>query len=681
MKKFCLAVFISAVFILPTLVLAQEPEANPANTKLDDVVVTATRSEEDIQNVPAKVEVISSREIELTTGETLTEQLKKHSSIGVIEYPGAQAGIGMRGFRPEFSGITKHTLVLIDGRPAGATNLSTILTNNVERIEVLKGPASSLYGGEAMGGVVNVITKKSQGPVSGKLELGYGSFDTNFQEAGAGGNAAQRLDFDIFASRYDQRDNYDMGNGDERPYTEYETKSGDLRFGMDITDIWRADVGGDIYQGRDISTPGDIFTGSTQPGNKDLDRWGVDFMLDGMIGSSNNVSFTAYKTRELQENYNRYAYSIWPATSIVDPYRSYDSETNWMGLQLKDTISWGEHKFILGADCQDIDKESRSYNQDGTRRAPWSPDESRKNLAGYLETVWKLMDERLTATLGGRYDRFEVATEVTPYKTNFTPNSESFSTFSPRGGLNYVFENGVRLHTTLGKAFVPPSAGELAGYNETSVGGVAMITRGNAGLDPETSVTFDAGIGYNKPQSGFKCDVTYFVTQVDDKITRYTEGNVTSYVNSLEQEMDGLEYEMSFDIGVFNNWNRSLTFYVNGTKIFNASEEVSAGIDQDVHNVSEHTVNYGVTYEDDHFMAKLHARSQGEMKDTDWNAAGYPEVIYPGFTVVDFVIGYKFLEHHNLKLSVDNVLDHDYYEKKGFPKPGRAFYLSYAFEF
>lgn len=141
---------------------------------MEQVVVTATRSEDKITTIPAKVEVIDSWELERTSGETLTEQLKKNSSIGVIEYPGALAGIGIRGFRPEFSGITKHSLVLINGRPAGATNLATILTGNIERIEVLKGPASSLYGGEAMGGVVNIITKKNREGLTGMAEIGGG---------------------------------------------------------------------------------------------------------------------------------------------------------------------------------------------------------------------------------------------------------------------------------------------------------------------------------------------------------------------------------------------------------------------------------------------------------------------------------------------------------------------------
>ena len=114
------------------------PPAPQLRQQAEEMVVTATKSEESLREVPAKVEIIDSHDVEMTAGETITEQLKKGSSVSVIEYPGALAGIGIRGFRPEFSGITKHSLILLNGRPAGATNLATILADNVERIEVLK---------------------------------------------------------------------------------------------------------------------------------------------------------------------------------------------------------------------------------------------------------------------------------------------------------------------------------------------------------------------------------------------------------------------------------------------------------------------------------------------------------------------------------------------------------------
>ncbi|NOY13665.1 MAG: TonB-dependent receptor plug domain-containing protein, partial [Deltaproteobacteria bacterium] len=418
MKKKFLAVLTLFLLTVPALALAGEPDAT---VTLDEVVVTATRSTENVKKIPAKVEVIDQQAIELTTGDTLTEQLKKNSSIGVIEYPGALAGIGIRGFRPEFSGITKHSLILINGRPAGATNLATILADNIERIEVLKGPASSLYGGEAMGGVVNIITKKNTGELTGMAELGFGSFATNVQKAALGGALAEGFDFDLSLRRFEQADDFKMGNGETRANTTYKTRNGTLRLGADLGKTWRIDVSGDLYQGRDIETPGDIFNGDSKSGQKDIDRYGLDLTVGGRLGNNHQLSFTTYRTNETSESYKRYI--GWATPVQVDPYRSYDSEIDWLGFQLKDEYSWSGQRFIVGLDYQTIDKVSRSYNQDGTRKAPYSPDEGRENLAGYLETVWTLLDSRLTATVGGRYDTFKVETKATPYKTDFTPNS------------------------------------------------------------------------------------------------------------------------------------------------------------------------------------------------------------------------------------------------------------------
>lgn len=661
-----------------TVQVQEKQEDAAIKQKAEDIVVTATRSEQNILEIPAKVEVIDSHDIKMTAGNTLTEQLKKSSSVSVIEYPGALAGIGIRGFRPEFSGITKHSLILLDGRPIGATNLATVLTDNVERIEVLKGPASSLYGAEAMGGVVNVITKKNTKELTGEAEAGFGSFDTNFQKAAAGGAViADRLDFNVAAGRYEQADNLKMGgNGDERPNTAYSTRNGSARIGGTFAGDWRADLSANLYQGRDIETPGDIAYGDGRSGKKDIDNQGIDLRIGGGLGANNKILATVYFTEEEAENYSNHV-----SGRAVPTYRSSDSETTWNGVQLQDTYSWNAHTFIFGLDYQYIEKLSRSYNPNETRKAPSSPDEGRTNVAGYLESVWKVFDERLTLTGGGRYDRFEVETLTTPYKTDFNPNAENFSTFSPRIGANYLFDTGIRFHSTLGRAFVPPSAFELAGYSETVVGGVTMITQGNADLDPETSTTWDVGLGYEQSRWGLALDVTYFQTTVDDRISTVQTGNLKTYVNSLGADIQGIETSLSFDLGVPLQWDRSLKFYLNTTSMLTAEEELPGGAMKDIQNVADYTYNYGLEYSDTMFDARLHFRTVGPMRDTDWVTAGYPEIEYPSFTVTDLVVGCNFLEHHRVALTIDNLFDRDYYEKKGYPKPGQSFFLSYTYKF
>ena len=146
-----------------------------------------------------------------------------------MQYSGVLSGIGIRGFRPQTGGINKRSLLLIDGRPSGVTNLATLLVDSVERIEVLKGAASAVYGSSAMGGVVNVITRQSRGKIGGSARVDGGSFGASELGGRIGGNATRHIDFDLSGSTFDQRDDFRMGNGVVRPSTSYETFDGTVR--------------------------------------------------------------------------------------------------------------------------------------------------------------------------------------------------------------------------------------------------------------------------------------------------------------------------------------------------------------------------------------------------------------------------------------------------------------------
>ena len=185
-------------------------------------MVTGRRVETRITDTPQKVEVVDAMDIERTVAADLTDVLKKNAGVDVIQYAGVLSGIGIRGFRPQFSGINKRSLLLIDGRPSGVTNLGTLRLDGIDRIEVLKGAASSVYGSSAMGGVVNVITRRSRGKIGGTARLGGGSYGTSEFSGRVGGSASSRIDFDLGGTLFDQRDDYRMGNGEVRPATSYE---------------------------------------------------------------------------------------------------------------------------------------------------------------------------------------------------------------------------------------------------------------------------------------------------------------------------------------------------------------------------------------------------------------------------------------------------------------------------
>jgi len=230
------------------------------------------------------------------------------------------AGIGMRGFRPEFSGVNQRTLLLIDGRPAGATNLALIDINNIERIEVLKGPASALYGSRAMGGVINLITKQSQGNITGQVYASVGSFNTTEAGLALGGNVSQKLDFDLSFSNFSLGQDYRLGSnnifrdalgsnkaeritesgetteiddarldGGHYAGTQYNKYSGSLRLGYQINDKWRADIKGERFFANQVNTGpdiADIVADAATPGLKDVDRYSTDLSEhSGTVGA------------------------------------------------------------------------------------------------------------------------------------------------------------------------------------------------------------------------------------------------------------------------------------------------------------------------------------------------------------------------------------------------------------
>ncbi|WP_368647497.1 TonB-dependent receptor [Castellaniella ginsengisoli] len=191
----------AAYCLFPLAVTAQTTASDAAVPALQDIVVTPSRSAEPLTEAIGDVTVIGPKQLAEARGDSLLEILGRQPGVQFTTQggPQTQSSLYLRGNNPQ------HTLVLIDGMRInntvmGSTDYSTLDPAMVERIEILRGAASSLYGSNAIGGVVNIITKKGEQdrPLSIWANVGYGSYETAKSSLGLSG-AAQGWDYSLSA--------------------------------------------------------------------------------------------------------------------------------------------------------------------------------------------------------------------------------------------------------------------------------------------------------------------------------------------------------------------------------------------------------------------------------------------------------------------------------------------------
>jgi vitamin B12 transporter len=705
---------------------------NPSPNTLQDVVITATRNNILQHDLPQKASVITSQQIENTVAKDLTDVLKKNTGVDVIQYPNMLSGVGIRGFRPQFSGINQRTLLLIDGRPAGATNLATIDLTNVERIEVVKGAASALYGSQAMGGVLNVITKKSRGEINKTLSAGYGSYNTLDLSLQAGGSLSSRLDFNVALRYYDQRDDIRWGNdnffrnkknyttvtntyrdknfhvdsvkqlndvrgdGIVRPYTSYQYSLGSLRLGYDIAENWRVDIGTDYFGAANVLSPGDFFDGTTNQASKNPYRYSSYATVSGRI-KNHNLTGKWYSSNEMSD--------YVPKTSA---FATSKTTTTYNGFQFQDNFHLRFAAITVGVDRNKAIAKSQSFNATTAAEiAPSSPPYGIYSTAGFINIMSTFFNEKLIVTAAGRYDGIDFDVKQNPYLLTYKAAKSSYGVFSPGLGIKYKSPLDIDLHASYGKAFVTPDAFNVAGYSVAGPGasptvtGKVNLTTGNPDLKPERSTSWDAGISYFKKEWGIDVDLTYFSTAINDRITTSpttpvpaqltAEGDTvvstTTYINADNSHMRGLELGAAFDLGAFSDYDYSLRLFFNTTRFFTLEEMVrdktftteTVFRSRNITNVAASTTTYGLEYAKNGLATRLSGRYVGKRYDTDnTDLIKRPEIEYAKFMVLDFSIVIPARKKDKIICQVNNLTDENYYEKRGYNLPGRNFKISYA---
>ena len=211
------------------------------------------------------------------------------------------------------------------------------------------------------------------------------------------------------------------------------------------------------------------------------------------------------------------------------------------------------------------------------------------------------------------------------------------------------------------------------------MGGRTQITQGNPDLRPEHSVSADAGLEWLARSTHF--DVTYFRTTVSDRVVSNVlisnppppEPIVLSAANTLASHIQGMDVDFNQRV------NPRLSLFSNITHYFSRREELPISGERNILNVAANTVRLGLDVDLGRLSGRLSARYVQGRQDQDFNVAGSPVVDYPDFAVADVSAAYRLHRRHAVLLTVNNLFDTYYYEKRGYPLAGVSFAVKYRF--
>ncbi|MBP6607781.1 MAG: TonB-dependent receptor, partial [Nitrospira sp.] len=197
----CCAMSVPPVWL--AVASAEEPVEPEPIVFAEEVVVSATKTPVPVSHVTSAVEVITAEDMKKQNIRSVVDALRLAQGVAVFSSggPGTEVTAKIRG------GSANQTLVLIDGAivnsgTVGSYNFANLTTDNIERVEILRGAQSMLWGSDAMGGVINIVTKKGQGPLSATGFMEYGSF-ASLREGGTVSGKQGIIDYSLSLSRWD----------------------------------------------------------------------------------------------------------------------------------------------------------------------------------------------------------------------------------------------------------------------------------------------------------------------------------------------------------------------------------------------------------------------------------------------------------------------------------------------
>ena len=546
---------------------AEETTADGA-VKLNQIVVTATGFEQNITDAPASITVVPGEELEKGAYRDLTDALKDVQGVAVTG-PAAEKDIFIRGLPGSY------TLLLVDGKRQSTRDARTNgnsgfeqsflpPANAIERIEVIRGPMSSLYGSDAMGGVINVITKKVSDTWSGSF-----SVDGTVQQHSKFGNSLQGsyymtgplvpnlVGVQVWGRGLKrQEDNIVSGTPEQKDI--------DITGRVTITPSEDHDIMlelGKTRLRRDSTVGNTAASGSDSYNYNDRDHWSISHT--GRWGPTTS-EFSFQQEWAERTNFN------WDnkTKSYVENLRSPHIRNSVLDGKFTTPFEfYGNHTLVTGGQFM----QSVLTDQNPGRRTGLDEEFSVRQWALFAEDEWWITPD-FALTGGLRMDDHEI------YGSHFSPRGyavwHATEQLTFKGGVSTGFRAPELRTIAPGYAYTTGGAGCSYGPN-----GTCGVIIGDPDLQPEKSTSYEASVLWDN-QSGLRLGATYFYTDFKDKISNalITDANGNP-VRWSEDPNYRLWYSFNIDEAVMQgveltfNWEATDTITLRGNYTYTDSEQ------------------------------------------------------------------------------------------------------------
>lgn len=670
MRNLSLNRFMAKCLVLFSLLLSSPALGQQEETaeELDPVVVTATKIPTRLSQLGASVEIITEEEIEKQGAKDVAEVLRNVAGFNIVQQ-GSRGGLTSLFTR---GGESNFNLVLIDGIQVndfgGLYDFGRLTTDNVERIEIVKGSHSAVYGSDALTSVINIITKKGKGKPSlgvsaalGAHKEDGGSLIQEYQASLRGGS--EDFGVSLAYGRIDDNGILDINN-------EYKNNTFSGSFNYDPFDNLSV-----LFTARYEDSLGEIPTEFAGDRFDTLDPDQFREVDDLTLGANISFSPTSWWEHVLLVGiHNRDSlFEDRPAPDSPDGVTSINStdETRF-SLDYRwnfryDAPKWADSISTLGFEYENEDAEQNSISAFGSTVV----DESRNNFAVYFQEQIGFFD-RLFITGGLRVD-----------------DNETFGTeVSPRGSVAFLInETGTKLRGGVGRGIKEPTIIDNFGL------GVFVV--GNPDLKPEESVSWEVGLDQELFDGLIELDFTFFKNDFDNLIAFVfderdpdnPDDGVFTFENIQKAETKGVEIGATLSpldgLTVRGNYTLVDTEVTDDGGIGSPGSEFFEGarlIRRPKHSFS---VNANYFYRG--FNLNLNGTYVGKREDLDFRPFPAERVSLNDYFKLDlsgyYEIPVSFLRLKETRIftRIENILDDDYEEIFGFSAPGFNFVLGLSF--